>query len=123
MFFGAGNSGNTSAMRPILCSKCFKFNIDFKNAKKKIKKIEKKFFVFEIISSELLTLNILYEGENACHQQSMCQQTILGFSISLKETCSNVIISIMINKYGKGDVVQIATVFRTIFHVVSRRVL
>ena len=91
--------------------------------KKKMKKIEKKFFVFEIISSELLTLNILYEGENACHQQSMCQQTILGFSISLKETCSNVIISIMINKYGKGDVVQIATVFRTIFHVVSRRVL
>ena len=34
-------------------------------------KIEKKFFVFEIIESELVALNCLYSEENACHQQSM----------------------------------------------------
>ena len=39
--------------------------------KKKKKKIEKKFFVFEIIASELLALNCLYEADNACHRQSL----------------------------------------------------
>ena len=37
--------------------KCLKFNIDFKNAKKKKKKIDKKFFVFDIIASELVEFN------------------------------------------------------------------
>ena len=42
--------------------KCLKVNIDFKNAKKKTKnkQIQKKFFVFEIIASELVALNCLY---------------------------------------------------------------
>ena len=35
-------------------------------------KIEEKFFVFEIIASELVALNCLYLEENTCHQQSMC---------------------------------------------------
>ena len=38
----------------------------------KKKKIEKMFFVFEIIASELVALNCLYQGDNACHGQSMC---------------------------------------------------
>ena len=46
-FFGAINFGNRSAMRVILFEICLKFNIDFKNGKK----IEKTFFVFEIIVS------------------------------------------------------------------------
>ena len=46
-FFGAINFGNISAMRVILFEICLKFNIDFKNGKK----IEKTFFVFEIIVS------------------------------------------------------------------------
>ena len=37
-------------------TKCVKFNIYFKNEKK----IHKKFFVFEIIASELFVLNFLY---------------------------------------------------------------
>ena len=36
--------------------KCSKFNIDFKNAKK----IQKKFFVFEIIVPEFVALNCVY---------------------------------------------------------------
>ena len=36
------------------------------------KKIRKKFFVFEIIASDLVALNCLYEAYNAFHRQSMC---------------------------------------------------
>ena len=35
------------------------------------KPIDKKFFVSEIIGSELAVLNCLYEEENTCHWQSM----------------------------------------------------
>ena len=31
------------------------------------KKIQKNFFVFDIIASELVALNCLYEADNACH--------------------------------------------------------
>ena len=48
-------------MRVIFFGKGLKFNIDIKNAKKKKKKkIEKKFFVLEIIASELVALNCVY---------------------------------------------------------------
>ena len=36
------------------------------------RKIGKKFFVSEIIVSELVALNCLYLEENTCHQQLMC---------------------------------------------------
>ena len=35
-------------------------------------KIEKKFFAFDIILSELVGLNCLYKGDNASHRLSMC---------------------------------------------------
>ena len=35
------------------------------------KKIQKKFFVFEIIASELATVNCLYYEGNTCHGKSM----------------------------------------------------
>ena len=44
----------------------------------------------------------------------MCQQTTLGFCVSLKETSSNATTFTVINKYWKGAVIQIATVFRPI---------
>ena len=56
MFFGAGNSGNTSAMKVMLFGKCLKFNIDFENGAKNWENV----FVFEIITSELVALNCLY---------------------------------------------------------------
>ena len=36
------------------------------------KKIEKKFFVFEIIRSEFVALNCLYQEQNTYHQRSVC---------------------------------------------------
>ena len=53
----------------------------------------------------------------------MCQQTVLGFSISIKDTFSNVISFTVIDTYCKGAVAQIATVFRPICHVVCRSVV
>ena len=87
------------------------------------KKKEKKFFVFEIIPSELLALHYLYYADNPCHRQSMRSKTVLRFGISLKETFSNAITFTVINKYGKGPAVHIATVFQNICYVVCPRVL
>ena len=36
------------------------------------KKNDKKFFVFEIISSEFVALNCLYKAENTCPPPSVC---------------------------------------------------
>ena len=36
------------------------------------KKIKKKFLVFEIITSEFVALNYLYQEENTCHRSSVC---------------------------------------------------
>ena len=36
------------------------------------KEIEKKFFVFEIIGSNFVALNCLYQEENTCHRHSVC---------------------------------------------------
>ena len=36
------------------------------------KKIQKIFFVFEIITSEFVALNCLYQVENTCHRYSVC---------------------------------------------------
>ena len=36
------------------------------------KKIQKKFFVFEIITYDLVALNCLKEEENTCHCHTVC---------------------------------------------------
>ena len=36
------------------------------------KKMEKKFFVFGIITSEFLALNCLYQEQNTCPRHSLC---------------------------------------------------
>ena len=99
--------------------KCSKFN----KSSEKQRKNEKKFFVSEILVSELVALNCLYQKENPFHQQSICQQTSLRFYIALKDTFSKSAIFTVTNKYCKGPVVQNGTVFVPVFHVSSGRVL
>ena len=53
----------------------------------------------------------------------MCYQTALELCISLKETSPNAATFGVINKYFKGAVIQIATMFRSICRVVCLRVL
>ena len=36
------------------------------------KKIQKKFLLFEIITSEFVALSCLYQEENTCHRHSVC---------------------------------------------------
>ena len=71
------------------------------------KKIQKKVFVFEVITSEFVALNCLYQEQNTCHRDSVCQETVLRFCISLTETLCQTIDFPVINKYGKGGVSQI----------------
>ena len=47
---------------------------------------------------------------------------LIIFYISLSEDFSNSVFFTMINKYDKGVVVQISTVFGTIYHVAYRQV-
>ena len=49
-------------------------------------KDEKKFFVFQIIVTDLAAASSHYYKENTCHRQSMCQQTVLRLHTSLEET-------------------------------------
>ena len=81
------------------------------------KKIGNKFFVFEIIASEFAALSSLYQEANTCHRQSVCQETVLRFCISLTETFCQATAVAVINKYGKGTVPQISTKFGHIYHV------
>ena len=61
------------------------------------KKIEKKFLVSQIIASEMAAVNCLYYEGNACHNKSMCSETVLRLCISVREIFSNAIAFTMIN--------------------------
>ena len=54
--FEVRNFGNTKAMKVIFISKFLKCNLDFKNTGKN----SENFFVSQIVSSELVSLNCLY---------------------------------------------------------------
>ena len=88
MFFGIRKFKKTSAKGVIFFLKIFKTESKFRN-----------FFVSEIIASQ--------EEDNTCHRQSVGQQNVVIFCISLTETFSNLIVFRKINKYGKGVVVQL----------------
>ena len=87
------------------------------------KKIQIKFFVFEMLASEFITLNWLYQEENTCHRHSVCQETVLRFYISLTEAFCNTIVVTVIKKFGKQAALQFSTKFERIYHVAFRRIL
>ena len=84
-------------------------------------KIQKKFFLFETIASELVTLNCLYKEENTCNRHSVCWERLLRFSMSLTETFCKSIAFTVINKYGKAAAMQISTIFGHLYHVAFRK--
>ena len=71
------------------------------------KENQKKFFVFEIITSEFVALNCLYQEQNTCHRDSVCEETVFTFCISPTETFCQTSDFPVINKSGKGGVSQI----------------
>ena len=70
-FFTVCNFGKSLAMSIIFFSKCWKFDLDSKNRKKK-KKIQKNSFVFQIIAFELGIANFLNLQQNTFHRRPMC---------------------------------------------------
>ena len=52
----------------------------------------------------------------------MCSQRVQRFDILLRETFSNSITFTVINKYAKGVVAQISTVFVPGYHIAFRNV-
>ena len=52
----------------------------------------------------------------------MCSQTVRTFCILLRDHFSKAIAFTLINKYAKGAVVQIWTMFATLYHFAFRRV-
>ena len=65
------------------------------------KKIQKKRFVFEIITAEFVALSCLYQEENTCHRHSVSWETVVRFCTSLTENFYKTIDFPVINKYGK----------------------
>ena len=70
------------------------------------KKIQKKFFLFEIIPSELVAPNCLYQEENTWNRHTVCWETALRFTISVTETFCRTTNFPVIKKCGKGAVLQ-----------------
>ena len=71
------------------------------------RKISKKFFVFRIIPSEFVGLDCLYQGRIVAIGTQCVEETVLRFCISLILTVCRTIEFPVINKYGKGAVLQI----------------
>ena len=113
--FGVRNFENTKGMRVIFCWKHSKFQLHFKKAAKNWEKCfcfwDNRIWINIIILS-LLTRGYLWSGAN-----------VLKRSPKIKETFSKSIILTMINKYDKGAVMQISTVFRPVYHVPCGRLL
>ena len=86
-------------------------------------KISKSFFVSEIIASELVSLNILYEEQDTFHRQPMCQQEVPTFFTSRKESFSNSIYLEGIDEYDQGALTQISTELRHVCHFAGRRII
>ena len=51
----------------------------------------------------------------------MCSEVVPRFGVSIRETFSNSIALPVLNKYDKGALVQISTVFGPVYHVACRR--
>ena len=71
----------------------------------------KKLFFRYITTFELVVEKIDYYEENAFHRQSMCQETVLRFHISITETFSNSISPRLMKNMIKSAVLQIQAVF------------
>ena len=117
-FLGVRNFGNTSAVRVIFLSKCSKFHLNFKNAKKKKKKKCQKAFSFSDNSIWIGSVRLcLFRREYLSSAVN-----VLANSPKILHTTKTITFRV-INKYGKGSAVQIATVFRLAHHVALRFVL
>ena len=81
------------------------------------KKIEKKFWVFQIITFELAITNYGYAEQDTCNRRSICQQTPLRFHLTLGATFPKSTSLRMREKLDKTALMKISEVFGTFSHV------
>ena len=86
-------------------------------------KIEKKFFVSEIIVCGMVSFSCLYEEEGTFHRQPMCQQAVPRYFLTIKETFSNAIFLEAIDEYDQGAATKISKVLGNVYHFTALRVL
>ena len=75
--------------------------------------------VLKIIAFESGTTNSQNLEQDNCHWQSICYETPLGFTISLREIFSKSGSPIMMKKYDEIVLMQILEEFGTLEHVGS----
>ena len=87
-------------------------------------KIQKKFFVFQIIAFELGVANSHNLERDTCHQMFICSKTTLRFDLTLGETFCKLNSLGMRKKQDKSALMEISQVFQRAFTCsISRRVL
>ena len=85
-------------------------------------KIEKNYFVCQIIAFELGVANSHNLEQDTCRRQSMSSQTPLRFSLTLEETFSKSTFLRMIKQHDKSAIMEISQVFGTLSHVQCKSV-
>ena len=116
--FAVCNFRNTKAMRGIFFLKIIKINLDIKN----LEKTCEKFFVLYIFCIWIHCVKLSLLRRESVSSAVNVLKSVLGFCLLLRETFSNSNTFTVINKYHKDAVVDISTVFGTVYHVVCWRV-
>ena len=81
------------------------------------KKIQKKFFLFNIIEFQLRVANSQNLEHDTCHRQSICKEKYQRFHVTLGETFSKSNSMRMMKKHDKSALMEISQVFGTLSHV------
>ena len=117
--FRVRNFGNTKSMKVIFFSKCWKFNVNLKNA---AKNWEKHFcFSDNCIWIGIVKLSLLRTGYfSAVANVLTCNPKIFHVN---KRDFFNLISLALIEEYDKGAVIRISTVLVCVYHIASQRVL
>ena len=79
-------------------------------------KIQKKFFVFQIIAFELAVANCGNSEQDTCNWRSIRQQTPLRFDLTLGETFSKSTSLRIMEKHDKTAVMEILQAFWILSH-------
>ena len=117
--FRVPNFGNTSAMRVIFFFNFLKFNLDFKIAEKNSENV----FCFSDNSIWIGCLELsLLRRKHLSSAVNVLTNSLMPLHIT-KKVFSNSLAFTVINKYGKGGVVDVSTVFGPNYHLACRRVL
>ena len=80
-------------------------------------KIEKIFFVFQILAFELGVANSGNIEQDTCDCQPMCQQTPLRFNLTLRKIFSKSTSLKFTKKYDKSTLIDISQVFGNLSHL------